>query len=481
MNTSHHWINGQKISEATSYFDSISPVTGDVLARVPVADKNLLEKAISGAQQAQTAWAALSPMERGRVLRKAADLLREHNQRLAELEVADTGKPIQEADCVDILSGADCLEYYGSIIAGDRGAQIDLGNNFAYTRREPLGVCLGIGAWNYPLQIACWKAAPCLAAGNALIFKPSEMTPLTAPELGPIFKEAGLPDGLFQVVHGDAEVGKALVEHNGICKVSLTGEVNTGKKVMAAAAGSLKKVTFELGGKSPLIIFDDADLNNAVSASMVANFYTQGEICSNGTRVFVQRDCYNAFLEQLTKRTEKLVIGDPMDPATQIGALISEDHLTSVANACEKGVTGGARLVTGGKRASDLKGAFFQPTIFADCEDGMWIMQNEIFGPVMCVTPFDTEDEVIARANDTPYGLAAGVFTRDLARGHRVVHALQAGTCWINNYNITPIEMPFGAYKQSGMGRENGWEALEAYTQVKSVYVELGDVESPYE
>lgn len=481
MKTSCHWINGRKVTAADIYFETISPATGEILARVPVADQKLLGKAIAGSKKAQEPWAALSPTERGHILRKAADLLREHNQRLAELEVADTGKPIREADCVDILSGADCLEYYGSLIAGDRGAQIDLGSNFAYTRREPLGVCLGIGAWNYPLQIACWKAAPCLAAGNALIFKPSEMTPLTAPELGPIFKQAGLPDGLFQVVQGDAEVGKALVEHKGIAKVSLTGEVNTGKKVMAAAAASLKKVTFELGGKSPLIVFDDADLGNAVSAAMVANFYTQGEICSNGTRVFVQRGCYDAFLDQLTERTEKLVIGDPMDATTQIGALISEEHLTSVAAACGKGVADGARLVLGGARAPGLKGAFFQPTIFADCEDGMWIMQNEIFGPVMCVTPFDTEAEVIARANDTSYGLAAGVFTRELARGHRVVHALQAGTCWINNYNITPVEMPFGAYKQSGMGRENGWEALEAYTQVKSVYVELGDVESPYE
>lgn len=480
MNTSCHWINGKKITRADDYFETSNPATNKVIAEVPVADDELIESAIRGAVKAQQSWAKKTPSERGRILRKAAEILREHNQRLAEIEVSDTGKPIQEADCVDILSGADCLEYFGSMITGERGSHIELGGAFAYTRREPLGVCLGIGAWNYPLQIACWKAAPCLAAGNALIFKPSELTPLSAPELGPIFQQAGLPDGLFQVLQGDAEVGKKLVDHPQIAKVSLTGEVGTGKKVMAAASDTLKKVTFELGGKSPLIVFDDADLTNAVSAAMLANFYTQGEVCSNGTRVFVHRAVYDSFLEQLTARTEKLVIGDPMDAATQIGALISEEHLEKVASACDRGIADGARLVTGAKREPDLTGFFFQPTIFADCTDSMWVMQNEIFGPVMCVTPFDDEAEVISRANDTPYGLAAGVFTRDLARAHQVVHELQAGTCWINNYNITPIEMPFGAYKQSGIGRENGWEALEAYTQVKSIYVELGDVDCPY-
>ncbi|MGK0188360.1 MAG: betaine-aldehyde dehydrogenase [Verrucomicrobiales bacterium] len=481
MNESFHWIAGEKFAGIGDFFTTVNPATSEDLARVPVADSGVIEKAVTAAAAAQRKWAVTPAVERGRVLRRAADLLRNENQRLAKLEVADTGKPIQEADCVDVLSGADCLEYFGGIIAGDRGGAVDLGASFAYTRREPLGVCVGIGAWNYPLQIACWKAAPCLAAGNALIFKPSELTPLTAVELGPIFQEAGLPDGLFQVVQGGAETGQLLVAHPGVAKVSLTGEAETGKKVMAAAAGTLKKVTFELGGKSPLIIFADADLRNAVSGAMLANFYTQGEICSNGTRVFVERIIYEEFLDQLLERTKRLKIGDPMNPETQVGALISEGHLEKVASACETGVREGARLLIGGIREPGLPGAFFQPTVFCDCKDEMWVMQNEIFGPVMCVTPFDEEAEVLGRANGTVYGLAAGVFTSDIQRAHRMVHALEAGTCWINNYNLTPIEVPFGAFKQSGLGRENGWEALDAYTQVKSIYIEAGDVDCPYE
>ena len=286
MQTCPHWINGRKTEDADEFFPTINPATTEMLARVPLSNDVLLERAVMGAAEAQSAWAATSQAARGRILRRASRILREHNRRLAAMEVSDTGKPIREAESVDILSGADCLEYFGSIIAGERGGRIELDNAFGYTLREALGVCVGIGAWNYPLQIACWKAAPCLAAGNALVFKPSELTPLTAPELGPIFKEAGLPDGLFQVVQGDAEVGKALVDHPKVAKVSLTGEAGTGKKVMAAAAKSLKRVSLELGGKSPLLVFGDADLRNAVSAAMLANFYPQGEICSNGTRVY---------------------------------------------------------------------------------------------------------------------------------------------------------------------------------------------------
>ena len=316
-----------------------------------------------------------------------------------------------------------------------------------------------------------------------MVFKPAELTPLTAPRVAEIYTEAGVPPGVFNVVQGDGRVGAMLTAHPDIAKVSLTGEVGTGKKVMAAAAESLKHVTLELGGKSPLIVFADADLHNAVSAALMANFYTQGEVCSNGTRVFVEESIHNTFIDRLIARTEKMVIGDPMNPATHVGALISEDHMNKVLGYIEQGRTAGARLLTGGSRHTAngcADGYFVEPTVFTQCSDDMTIVQEEIFGPVMSVLTFREEDEVIARANDTAFGLSAGVFTRDIQRGHRVVARLQAGTCWINNYNITPVEVPFGGYKQSGIGRENSAAAIEHYTQLKSVYVELGDVDAPY-
>ncbi len=461
----------------------MNPATGEVICTVQTAGPEDVEHAVASARAGFEAWSAMAGAERGRILMAAGRLLRARNRELAELEVLDTGKPIQEAEVVDVLSGAECIEYYAGLAASLRGEHIDLGGAFAYTRREPLGVCAGIGAWNYPIQIACWKSAPALACGNAMIFKPAELTPLTALKLAEIFTEAGLPDGVFNVVQGAAETGRLLTRHPGIAKVSLTGEVGTGKTVMADAAGTLKHVTFELGGKSPLIVFADADLDNAVSAAMLGNFYTQGEICTNGTRVFVEEPVHDAFMERLLARTARMRIGDPMDPTTQVGALISEAHMAKVLGYIETGEAEGARLVIGGGRPADpalRRGCFVEPTVFDDCTDDMTIVREEIFGPVMAVLRFSDEDEVVARANDTDYGLAAGVFTRDLARAHRVVGRLEAGTCWINTYNVTPIEMPFGGYKQSGLGRENGLAAIEHYTQLKSVYVEMGDVEAPY-
>ncbi|MGB1142517.1 MAG: aldehyde dehydrogenase family protein, partial [Halioglobus sp.] len=293
----------------------------------------------------------------------------------------------------------------------------------------------------------------------------------------------GVPDGVFNVVFGDADIGRGMSLHPGIDKVSLTGSTATGKQVMADAASTLKHITMELGGKSPLIIFEDAHLDNAVAAAMMANFYTQGEICTNGTRVFVARQLHDRFVERLLERTSRLVVGDPMNPATQVGALISEAHMQRVLDYIKQGRQSGATLLTGGKRPEDpalAAGAFVEPTIFTDCRDDMAITREEIFGPVMSILTFNDEEEVIARANDTEYGLAAGVFSQDLSRAHRVIARLQAGTCWINNYNVTPIEMPFGGYKQSGLGRENGPTAIDHYTQLKSVYVELGDVDCPY-
>ena len=479
-----HFIGGEFIEdESGQRFTSVYPATGETIAALTAASGAVVDKAVAAAKEAQPAWAATQPAERGRILRRAAETIRARNQELSELETLDTGKPIQETLVADAASGADSLEYFGGLAAAVNGQMIDLGGAFAYTRREPLGVCAGIGAWNYPIQIACWKAAPALATGNTLVFKPSEATPLTALKLAEILQEAGLPDGVFNVVQGFGETGAALTTHPDVHKISLTGSVPTGKRVMAGAAEGLKHVTLELGGKSPLIVFGDADLDNAVSAAMLGNFYSAGQICSNGTRVFVQREIQDAFLAELKARTEAMRLGDPLDPETHMGPMVSNAHGEKVLAFLEKAKSEGGTLVTGGKQAQVPgcdAGIFIEPTVIAEVEDHMAIAREEIFGPVMSVLTFDTEEEALTRANGTAFGLAAGVFTRDLARAHRVAAGLQAGTVWINNYNLTPVEMPFGGVKNSGIGRENGLAAVSFYTQEKSVYVETGDVESPY-
>ena len=465
-------------------FETINPATGEVLAVIKIAGTAEVDRAVVAAKRAQAGWAATTGAERGRILKRVADLLRERNQELAELETLDTGKPIQETVAVDIISGAECFEYFAGLAGGLSGEHVDLGAQaFGYTRREALGVVAGIGAWNYPIQIACWKSAPALACGNAMIFKPAELTPLTALKLAEIMTEAGVPDGVFNVVQGFADTGRLLTAHPDIRKVSLTGEVGTGRAVMRDAAATLKYVTLELGGKSPLIVFDDADIDDAVSGALLANFYSAGEVCSNGTRVFVHENVRALFLEKLAARVARMVIGDPRDPATQVGALISETHMNKVLSYIDAGLAGGARLVCGGGRIAEgalARGYFVAPTVFDGCSDDMTIVREEIFGPVMAVLSFTEEDEVVARANATEFGLAAGVFTKDLARAHRVIARLEAGTCWINHYNITPIALPFGGAKGSGLGRENGRAAIDHYTQLKSVYVNLGAVEAPY-
>ena len=351
--------------------------------------------------------------------------------------------------------------------------------NWAYTKRDPLGVCVGIGAWNYPTQISCWKGAPALACGNAMIFKPSETTPLCALKVAEILLEAGLPAGLFNVIQGLGDVGASLVADTRVAKVSLTGSVATGCKVYAAAAAGMKQVTMELGGKSPLLIFDDANLENAVSGAILANFYSTGQVCSNGTRVFVQKGIRDAFLARLKERLSLAVIGDPLDEATTIGPMVSQRQLDIVLDYIAQGKAEGARLVVGGSRIAG-NGYYIEPTVFADVTDSMTIAQEEIFGPVMAVLDFEHEDEVIGRANATKFGLAAGVFTADFSRAHRVIDALEAGTCFINSYNDAPVEMPFGGVKMSGVGRENAKDAITYYSQIKSVFVRMGDVEAPF-
>ncbi|TRL31120.1 betaine-aldehyde dehydrogenase [Rhizobium straminoryzae] len=479
-----HFIDGAYVEDtAGTVIESLYPATGEVIARLHAATPAIVEQAVASAKRAQKEWAALSPTARGRVLKKAAEIIRERNRELSELETLDTGKPIQETIVADPTSGADAFEFFGGIAATAlNGSHIPLGSDWAYTKRVPLGVCVGIGAWNYPQQIACWKGAPALAAGNAMIFKPSEVTPLGALKIAEILIEAGAPKGLYNVIQGDRETGPLLVNHPDVAKVSLTGSVPTGRKVAAAAAGQLKHVTMELGGKSPLIVFDDADLDSAISGAMLGNFYSTGQVCSNGTRVFVHKAIKEQFLARAKARTEAIVIGDPQDEATQMGPLVSFAQREKVLAYTEKGKAEGARLVTGGgiPNTASGEGYFVQPTIFADVTDDMTIAREEIFGPVMCVLDFEDESEVIARANATEFGLAGGVFTADLTRAHRVVDQLEAGTLWINTYNLCPVEIPFGGSKQSGFGRENSAEALSHYSELKTVYVGMGKCEAPY-
>ncbi len=480
-----NFVDGKYIDNASGEtFAVINPATGAEIYQVQVADSGVINAAVESSQKGFKLWSGTPAIDRSRILLKAVALLRERNDELARIEVADTGKPWQEASTVDVVTGADAIEFFAGLAPAIEGNQQDLGGDFYYTRREPLGVCAGIGAWNYPLQIACWKAAPALACGNAMVFKPSEETPHGAVLLANLFIEAGVPAGVFNVVHGDGQVGAQLSSHESIAKVSFTGSVTTGQSVMASAASTLKDVTMELGGKSPLIIFEDADLEEAVSAAMLGNFYTQGEICTNGTRVFVHRKILPAFTERLLERIENnIVAGDPMREETNFGALISEKHREKVLSYVEKGIAEGARLLCGGEALAPLtasQGFFVAPTVFTDCRDEMSIVRDEIFGPIMSLLSFSDEEEVINRANDTGYGLAAGVFTNDLRRAHRVAHQMQAGICWINAYGNSPAQMPVGGYKLSGIGRENGMETLRQLTQLKSVYVGMNPLESPF-
>ena len=476
-----HFINGQYVEDKNGTpIDVVYPATGEVIARVYEATSNIIDNAITSANIAQTAWAKLSGTERGRILLRAAAIIRERNRDLSILETYDTGKPLSETLYADATSAADALEYFGGLAGTITGEHIPLSDgNWAYTKREPLGVCLGIGAWNYPTQISCWKGAPALACGNAMIFKPSEITPLCALKIAEILVEAGLPCGLFNVIQGSGVIGSALVSDPRIDKVSLTGSVATGKKVYAAAASEMKHVTMELGGKSPLIIFDDANIDNSVSGAILANFYSSGQICSNGTRVFVQRNILENFLSQLTARLSLVIIGDPQDESTTFGPMVSKQQLDIVLGYFEKGKKEGARLISGGKAIAG-NGFFVEPTVFADVTDDMAIAKEEVFGPLMSVLTFDKEEEVISRANATTFGLAAGVFTKDISRAHRVVDALDAGTCFINSYNDAPVEVPFGGMKMSGVGRENSKAAISHYTQLKSAFVRMNDVESPF-
>ena len=470
--TASHFINGRYVEDISgARFDVIYPASGAVIAQIHAGTDHIIEQALSAAQAAQQDWAARSGTERGRVLRRAADLIRARNRELSVLETHDTGKPLSETLYADATSGADALEYFGGLAGNVTGEHIQLGEDWVYTRREALGICLGIGAWNYPTQIACWKAAPALACGNAMIFKPSETTPLCALKIAEILSEAGLPDGVFNVVQGQGDVGAALLQDPRINKVSLTGSVSTGRKVYQSAAVDLKQVTLELGGKSPLIIFEDADLDNAVGGAILANFYSSGQICSNGTRVFVHKAIKEGFLDRLSARLDRAVIGDPLDSKTQIGPVVDQGQLDQNLEYLTLAATEGCDVRGGG--LGNGNGYFMHPAIFAGASNQMRVSREEIFGPMASVIKVADYDEALAVANDTEFGLSSGICTTSLKLATDFRHNAKAGMVMVNLPTAgVDYHVPFGGRKGSSYGpREQGSYAREFYTTVKTSYI----------
>jgi aldehyde dehydrogenase (NAD+) len=458
--------------------DVVNPATEDTIAQVPSAGQADLDDAVQAARAALAGpWGQMSARERGRLVRRLGDRLLERLDEVARLETIHNGKPISESRQIEIPAAAECFEYYGGWSDKVMGETIPVkANHLTYTLREPIGVVAAIVPWNFPLLLASWKVAPALACGNTVILKPASQTPLTALALGEIAVEVGLPPGVLNVVTGPgSELGQAIVEHPGIDKIAFTGDTSTGKGIMRGAAGSLKRITLELGGKSPNIVCADADIDAAIRGATIGIFYGKGEVCAAGSRLLVDRAIKAEFIDKLAARARKMTAGDPMDPKTRFGALSSQKQMETVLRYIDSGNREGATLVAGGER-TDIgtgKGYFVQPTVFADVRPEMTIAREEIFGPVLAAIEFADIDEAIARANESPYGLAAGVWTRDIKKAHYVARKLQAGTVWINTYNVYDTAAPFGGYKQSGFGREMSAHALEHYTQVKSVWVDL--------
>ena len=470
--------NEWRLSSSGKTMAVINPATEEVIAEVAAADAADVDAAVTAARAALDGpWGKLSARERGRLVSKLADRLLERADEIARLETLHNGKPISESRNIEIPAAVECFEYYAGWADKITGETLPVkGNHLAYTLREPVGVVAAIVPWNFPLLLAAWKVAPALACGNTVILKPASQTPLTAIALGEIALEIGLPPGVLNVVTGPgSKVGQAIVEHPAIDKIAFTGDTSTGRSIMRSASDTLKKITLELGGKSPNIVLADADLEAAIRGATIGIFYGKGEVCAAGSRLLVDRSIKSEFLDKLVARARKTVPGDPLDPKTRFGAISSKTQLETVLKYIDAGRREGASLVAGGERA-DIgtgKGYFVQPTVFADVKPEMTIAREEIFGPVLAAIEFADLDEAIARANDTQYGLAAGVWTRDIKKAHYVARKLQAGTVWINTYNVYDTAAPFGGYKHSGFGRELGAHALEHYTQIKTVWVDL--------
>ncbi len=460
-------------------FPTTNPATGEVITQVAEADERDVDLAVRAARRAFESgpWAEMSASDRGKILWRIGDLIDKYNEELGTLETLDNGKPLFESRQVDMPMAAEVFRYYAGWATKIQGETVPVRGPFLhYTLREPIGVVAAIVPWNFPLLLASWKLAPALAAGNTVVLKPAPWTPLTALRLAEICQEAGLPDGSLNVLTGSTrELGRALVLHPGVDKVAFTGSTATGKEILRNSADTLKRVTLELGGKSPNIVLADADLEGAVRGATIGIFYGKGEVCAAGSRLFVEKKIKDEFIEKLVDRAKKLQPGDPMDPKTRFGALTSESQMEKVLGYIEKGKAEGARLVAGGERArvGNGKGFFVQPTVFDGVRNDMTIAREEIFGPVLAAIEFADAEEAVREANNTPYGLAAAVWTRDIGKAHRIARRLQAGTVWINTYNNYDPAAAFGGYKMSGYGRELSLHAMENYTQVKSVWVNL--------
>jgi aldehyde dehydrogenase (NAD+) len=472
-------INGEWV-EGKKHFDTINPATGEVLTQIADAGSAEIDEAVAAARKAfddpKGAWRKMSASERGRLIWKLADLMEQHIDELAELETLDNGKPIFESRYVDMPMAIDVMRYFAGTATKIQGDTVNtLSSAFTYTMREPLGVVGAIVPWNFPLLLATWKLGPALACGNTVVYKPAEQTPLTALRLGELAVEAGFPPGVLNIVTGGPETGAAIVRHKDIDKVAFTGSTSVGKEIMRSAADTLKRVTLELGGKSPNIVFADSDIDSAVKGAINGIFYGKGEVCNAGSRLFVETKIQDEFMGKLVERAKKLRPGDPMDPKTRLGAIVSEKQMKHVLGYIEAGKKEGAQLVSGGNRVNvnGDKGFFIEPTVFGSVNNDMTIAQEEIFGPVLATLSFDDIDQVAELANKNIYGLAAGIWTNDIKKAHALSRRLKAGTVWINTYGPMDAAMPFGGYKQSGFGRELGAHAIEHYTELKSVWLAL--------
>lgn len=480
VKTLQNYINGEWQDTASQQLeDVINPSTGEVIGKVPFSTKEDTERAIQAARDAfeSGVWSDLTPQQRAKVLLKVADLIDAEAETLARVETEDNGKILTESE-YDIQDAADCFRYYAGIVLHPDGETYPVPADVqAMVVKEPVGVVGLIVPWNFPLLMGVWKIAPALAAGNTLVYKPSEVTPMNAHRLFEILEEAGVPKGVANMVHGEgAVVGQTISESHDIDMVSFTGSTAVGREIMKAAAGNLKKISLELGGKSPNIIFADADFETAVDYGLYGIYFGTGQICSAGSRILVQEDIYDRYVERFVERAKQIVAGNGLDPQTHMGPVVSEKQMNRILEYIELGKAEGAKLLLGGERltANGLdKGFFIAPTVFTECTQQMRIVQEEIFGPVVTIQKFKTEEEAIRLANDTVYGLAGGVFTSDGAKALRVIKKLRIGIAWINDYHPTYVEAPWGGYKQSGIGRSLGKYSLEEFQESKQINIRL--------